>query len=88
MVRIGPQDSDPPYPCENRPERKYYVRHSATNGHPLPADTQLEIGDEVEVRLNLSAKVAMDYVYVRAPRAAGGELSSQLSRHHWEGGLA
>lgn len=51
---------------------------------PLGPTARLEVGDEVEVRLTLHAKVPLDYVHLRDPRAAGCEPTSNLCGHHFD----
>jgi uncharacterized protein YfaS (alpha-2-macroglobulin family) len=71
--------------------REYFLVDTRGSGGklvPVAAGTKLQLGDELEVRLTLRAKAPLDYVHVRDPRAAGCEPTSQLSRHHFDGGLA
>jgi uncharacterized protein YfaS (alpha-2-macroglobulin family) len=54
---------------------------------PLQAGALLQPGDEVEVRISLRSKHAMEYVHLRDPRGAGFEPGSAQSRHRFDLGI-
>ncbi len=54
---------------------------------PLAEGADLAPGDQVEVRLTLSAKHAAEYVHLRDPRAAGFEPETLTSRYRWDLGI-
>ncbi len=54
---------------------------------PLKEGARIEVGDELEVQLQLVAKHPMEYIHLRDPRPAGFEPTSIVSRHHWNLGI-
>ncbi len=71
-----------------RVERAFFKRTQTPSGarlSPLAEGAKIEVGDEVEVRLSLRSKHALQYVHLKDPRAAGFEPVDTTSRHR--GGL-
>ncbi len=70
--------------------RQYFKRVKDTDGAkllPLSEGQQVQVGDEVEVQLSLTAKHAAEYVHLRDPRAAGFEPVDVISTHKWDLGI-
>lgn len=70
--------------------RKYFKRSKNLDGYklePLYEGSVIEVGDEVEVQLSLTAKHQAEYVHLRDPRAAGFEPMDSTSKHKWDLGL-
>ena len=48
---------------------------------------QLQVGDKLTVRVQLSSDRAMEYIHVKDMRASGTEPADILSGYNWKGGL-
>lgn len=66
--------------------RKYFKRADAKLTPIKDGDT-VEVGDEVEVQISLTAKHMAEYVHLRDPRAAGFEPVDGTSKHKWDLGI-
>ncbi|MBU1674736.1 hypothetical protein KKA85_03020, partial [bacterium] len=70
--------------------RSFFRRHNDGEGwvlSPLAAGEHVEIGDQVEVQLSVSARHAAEFVHLRDPRGAGFEPESTTSGYRWDQGL-
>ncbi|MFA6091855.1 MAG: alpha-2-macroglobulin family protein [Elusimicrobiota bacterium] len=68
--------------------RGYYRRMKEGVGWrlvPLKPAESVHVGDEIEVRLELSARGDLEYAHLRDPRPAGFESSDLLSGWKWDG---
>jgi len=68
-------------------ERRFYRRrHDGREWllEPLEEGARLEVGDQVEVQIDLRSKHAAEYVHLRAPRGAGFEPESTSSGYRWD----
>ncbi len=54
---------------------------------PLAPGAPLAVGDEVEVHLTLTSRVAAEYVHLRDPRPAGLEPDRSESGWRWDLGV-
>lgn len=54
---------------------------------PIPANTALQPGDKLIVRLELRVDREMEYVHMKDTRAAGLEPINVLSQYRWQDGL-
>jgi uncharacterized protein YfaS (alpha-2-macroglobulin family) len=71
-------------------ERRYFRRlHRGDEWviEPLTEGTRLEVGDQVEVQLSITARHAAEYVHLRDPRPAGFEPESLASGYRWDLGI-
>ncbi len=71
-------------------ERHYFRRHrggAETTLEPLAAGATLQVGDEIEVQLNVSSRAPAEYVHLRDPRAAGFEPGVVHSGYAYDLGL-
>ncbi|MGB3976956.1 MAG: alpha-2-macroglobulin family protein [bacterium] len=70
--------------------RRYFQRVNE-NGEmvlkPLKEGQPIEVGDQVEVHLSISAKHPMEYVHLLDPRGAGFEPETHISGYRWDLGL-
>lgn len=67
--------------------RRYFLRTGTGEAFvlkPLEEGTVLEPGDEVEVQLTITSRVAAEYVHLRDPRPAGLEPGAALSGYKWD----
>ena len=55
---------------------------------PLAEGERIEVGDQLEVHLSVTARHAAEYVHLRDPRGAGFEPETLTSGYRWELGLA
>jgi len=53
---------------------------------PLAEGAAINVGDQLEVQLNLSSQHNAEYVHLRAPRGAGFEPMESTSGYRWQGG--
>jgi hypothetical protein len=70
--------------------RRFFKRVPGPRGHslvPLTEGTQVAVGDQVEAHVSLMARNPAEYVHLRAPRGAGFEPESQVSRYKYDLGL-
>ena len=71
-----------------RVERSYYVRKRAKEGGyqliPLAPGVRVQIGDEVEVQLKISARSQFEYVSLRVPTPSGFEPEKLKSGWEWD----
>jgi uncharacterized protein YfaS (alpha-2-macroglobulin family) len=68
-------------------ERTYFRRvHQADGEHlvPLRSGDRVKVGEELEVRLRVTAKSQFEYVHVKEPRGAGFEESTLTSGYRWD----
>ncbi|MEZ5331986.1 MAG: alpha-2-macroglobulin family protein [Thermoanaerobaculia bacterium] len=73
-----------------RVERRYFRRLHEDDEwvlRPLGAGERLEVGDQVEVQLEITARHAAEYVHLRDPRPAGFEPETLTSGYRWELGI-
>lgn len=71
-------------------ERRLYRRELVDGDWqltPLGDDERIEVGDQLEVELRISARHAAEYVHVRDPRGSGFEPETLRSGWTWESGL-
>lgn len=71
-------------------ERRLFIRDSGAGEtvlRPLAADAVINIGDELEVHLEIRAAHSAEYVHLRDPRPAGFEPASTTSGPRWDLGL-
>ena len=71
-------------------ERTYFRRtHDGKDWtlEPLSDGASLEVGDQLEVQLSISARHAAEYVHLRDPRGAGFEPETLTSGYKWDLGL-
>ena len=54
---------------------------------PLVDGERIEVGDEVEVRLDVVARHAAEFVHLRDPRGAGFEPTTLVSGYRWKDGV-
>ncbi|MEM7104208.1 MAG: alpha-2-macroglobulin family protein [Bacteroidota bacterium] len=54
---------------------------------PVDADTKLEPGDKLKVRIELRVDRDMEYVHMKDMRASGLEPINVISQYKWQGGL-
>lgn len=54
---------------------------------PVTADTKLQPGDKLKVRIELRVDRNMEYVHMKDTRASGFEPINVLSQYKWQGGL-
>ncbi len=67
--------------------RRYFLRTGTGEAFvlkPLEEGTVLEPGDEVEVQLTITSRVAAEYVHLRDPRPAGLEPGAAVSGYKWD----
>ncbi|MBN2054947.1 hypothetical protein JW905_08490 [bacterium] len=55
---------------------------------PLKDGYALQVGDEVEVHLSITAKHPMEYIHLQDPRGAGFEPVNPTSRYRWDLGIS
>jgi len=70
--------------------RQYYKRVPENNAYtliPVTANTQLQVGDQMEVHISIRAKHAMEYVHLQDPRPAALEPETQKSQHKYNLGI-
>lgn len=70
--------------------RRYFRRFEQEGAwvlEPLGEGDPLRVGDQVVVRLDITARHAAEYVHLRDPRGAGFEPERVTSGHGWDGGL-
>jgi uncharacterized protein YfaS (alpha-2-macroglobulin family) len=72
-------------------ERRYFRR--VVDGRewvlkPLRDGDAVEVGDQIEVQLEITARFAAEYVHLRDPRGSGFEPESLISRYRWDLGLS
>ncbi|MCP4292278.1 MAG: hypothetical protein GY780_10655 [bacterium] len=71
-------------------KRSYYLRTQNSEGWvltPLDGETEISVGDQMEVHLHVGTKIAMEFVQLRDPRPSGFEPETKLSGHSWQSGL-
>jgi hypothetical protein len=67
--------------------RRYFLRAGTGEAFvlkPLAEGTVLKPGDEVEVQLTITSRMAAEYVHLRDPRPAGLEPGAALSGYKWD----
>ena len=72
-------------------ERRYFLRRRDEGEAvltPLTEDTELGVGDQVEVQLSLRVLHEAEYVHLRDPRGAGFEPETTRSGHRWDLGVS
>jgi len=65
--------------------RKYYVVGAKNVLHPLADGESLKVGDEVRVKITITARAQFEYVYLKDPRPAGFEAENLQSGWRWDG---
>ena len=68
-------------------ERKYFKRVLKGDEwtlEPLAEGAQIQVGDQLEVQLDIRAKHAAEYVHLRDPRGAGFEPEDLTSGYRWD----
>ena len=65
-------------------KREYFLRFMDENGatklRPLPDNSEVRAGDEIEVHLTLNTRSAFEYVWLNDPKPTGFESETLLSR--------
>jgi len=72
-------------------ERTLYVRKLVGDEYvlePMTPETQLNVGDQLEVELRIKARHQAEYVHLRSPRGAGFEPEALRSGWRWDLGIA
>ncbi|MEN8163771.1 MAG: alpha-2-macroglobulin family protein, partial [Acidobacteriota bacterium] len=72
-------------------ERTFYRRKLVDAEYvlePMASGTTLEVGDQLEVELRISARHEAEYVHLRSPRGAGFEPEALRSGWRWDLGVA
>lgn len=71
--------------------KRSYFKRVATKAEmrliPLAEGAKINIGDQVEVHISISAKHASQYVHLKDPRPAGFEPENPVSGYKWDLGL-
>ncbi len=73
-----------------RIERSVFRRTSTRDGYelePLGPNAQVEVGDQLEIQLEIHSRAPAEYVHVRDPRPAGLEPEAPRSGYRWGDGL-
>lgn len=73
-----------------RIERRIFRRSATRDGYelePLGPNSRVEIGDQLEVQLEIHSRAPAEYVHVRDPRPAGLEPEAPRSGYRWGDGL-
>lgn len=71
-------------------ERRYFRRQATDDGFaltPIEEGTVLEVGDQVEVQLEITAGSPAEFVHARDPRPAGLEPEDQRSGYRFDRGV-
>lgn len=72
-------------------ERSFYRRKLIGSEYvlePMTPETTLDVGDQVEVEMRISAGHEAEYVHLRSPRGAGFEPEALRSGWRWDLGVA
>lgn len=71
---------------------RHFFRRSFENGQwqlaPLAEGSQIAVGDEIEVQLDIKAKHEAEFVHLRDPRGAGFEPIDLASGWNWDLGIS
>ncbi len=70
--------------------KKLFLKSNTDKGEEISeitAETKLEIGDLVRVRIELSADRNMEFIHLKDMRASGFEPVNVLSQYKWQDGL-
>lgn len=73
-----------------RLKKQVMVQRSSKTGpvsEPVTDGTQLQVGDKITVRLEITSDRAMEYVHLKDMRASSLEPVNVLSGYKWSGGL-
>ena len=71
-------------------KKKLFLKKNTDKGEELTeidADTDLNLGDLVRVRIELGVDRAMEFIHMKDMRAAGFEPINVLSQYKWQDGL-
>src|SRR5699024_7400600 len=72
-------------------EKTLFLKKMTKNGpvlQPITADTPIEVGDLVTVRLKIKTDRNLSFVHLKAMRASGFEPTNVLSGYRFQDGLA
>ena len=71
-------------------KKTLFLKENTSTGKkikPITADTDLEVGDLITVRIELRSDREMDFVHMKDLRASGLEPTNVFSRYKWQDGL-
>jgi uncharacterized protein YfaS (alpha-2-macroglobulin family) len=71
-------------------QKKLFIQKNTDRGPvltPVNEGTELKVGDQVKVRIELRVDRDMEYVHMKDMRATGLEPVNVLSGYKWQGGL-